>query len=266
VWRIVSPIHQKINNTGQPTCYLTNPIMAALRNAVAAAVFLSLLSALVAASPLQARQVGSPLQARQVGSSVQARQVGSSVQGPPVCAAYGEFLKGGQPDDFSKCSELGKFLMRNADLDPLRFLQDYQDLWQRGSPTEVLSRGLIFTLKSKHAKAFATLDIANTIVYAGYNKIEDSDRAFVYAVLIQRVKLHALRVGLGGNKSFLDDYPPAFFSFDLGPKFAILDRHLDHPEYSLICLMRNDNLQVPVEKVISSKRFHSCLAGAGKAK
>ncbi len=248
MWRIVSPIHQKINNTGQPTCYLTSPIMAALRNAVAAAVFLSLLSALIAASPLQARQEG------------------SSVQVPPVCAAYGEFVKGGQPDDFSKCSELGKFLMRNADLDPLRFLQDYHTLWRQGAPAEVLSKGLIFTLKGKQAKAFAVLDIANTIVYAGYNKIEDSDRAFVYAILIQRVKLHALRVGLGGNKSFLDDYPPAFFSFDLGPKFAILDRHLDHPEYSLICLMRNDNLQVPVEKVISSKRLHSCLAGAGKEK
>ncbi len=199
-----------------------------------------------------------------IAAWAQARQLDASEQGPPVCAAYGEFLKGGQPDDLSKCSELGKFLMRNADLDPLRFLQDYRALWRQGAPAEVLSKGLIFTLRGKQAKAFAVLDIANTIVYAGYNKIEDSDRAFVYAILIQRVKLHALRVGLGGNKSFLDDYPPAFFSFDLGPKFAILDRHLDHPEYSLICLMRNDNLQVPLEKVISSERFLSCV-GAGAA-
>jgi len=197
-------------------------------------------------------------------SAAQARQVGSSVQGLPVCAAYGEFLKGGQPDDFSKCSELGKFLMRNADLDPLRFLIKYQKMFPKASPYEVLIRGLIITIEGDAKKAFFVLDIANTSTYAAYSKVGDDKRAFIYGSLILRLKLLALRAGLGDKASVLAPYPEVDFSALEGPEFAVFDQKPGRPDTDLICLLRTDNIRGPLQQVISSKRFLSCV-GAGAA-
>ncbi len=183
------------------------------------------------------------------------------MQDPPVCAAYGEFLKGGQADDFSKCSELGKFLMRNADLDPLRFLIKYQKFFPASSVYDVLIRGLIITIEGDAKKAFVILDGANTTTVAAYTKAGDDERAFVYGALILRLKLLALRVGLGDNSSFIDAYPTVNFSNSLGPEFAVFDQKPGRPDIDLICLLRTDNIRVPLQQVISSERFLSCIAG-----
>jgi len=193
-------------------------------------------------------------------SALQAGQVGSVEQNPPVCSAYTEFLKGGQPEDISKCSELGRFLMRSADLYPLRFLMEYQKVFSTYSAYDVLIRGLIITMEGDAKKAFFILDVANTTTVAAYTKAGDDDRAIVYGALILRLKLLALRAALGDHASFLDTFPGVDFTALIGPQYAVFDQKPGRPDIDLICLLRTDNIRVPLRQVISSKRFLSCVS------
>ncbi len=175
-----------------------------------------------------------------------------------VCEAYHLFLAGKDVGETSDCDELTSYLIGAKDQKPPLTVLEYQEnLDKNETPFYLLLDGMEHTIWGSAGPAFASLDAASNHLPGVFFSVGDLERAAAYSVLINRVKIYALRSELPPDSSILSSYYYGNLREAMGERFALLDRR--RADFVLVCLLASDNLRVSLGVISESAFFRDCI-------
>lgn len=173
------------------------------------------------------------------------------------CSGYDIFLKGELPEATSGCDEMTTFLINHSQDSLHLFVSEYHKQFPEESNFELLLYALK-TVRQNSSTAYHFLGIAKKLIFGqAYFKIRDVERAGVYSVLIERLTRKILSAELPPNSRFIKDMPVTDLVARIGIEFKVFSG--EKPYVELVCLLKADNMRVPVRVIAISPRLRKCI-------
>ncbi len=175
-----------------------------------------------------------------------------------ACQIYTDFLSGKVVQTpVSGCDKITEFILNNHKLDRVNFSIEYNKFVSENSPMKATTTGLYFVVFRDSAKAYANLEVAQTLMYSSFSSIGDDLRAQVYSLLIREIKKEAVRLNLKSDSNLLDFVPSKNLVESFGSDFERVDAV--RADKALMCLIKIDNLATNFNEVINSEQLKTCL-------
>ena len=173
------------------------------------------------------------------------------------CSGYDAFLKGELPESTSGCDEMTTFLINHSQDSLHVFVSEYHKQFPEESNFELLLYALKI-MRQNRSTAYHFFRIAKKLIFGqAYFKIRDVERAGVYSVLIERLTRKILSAELPPNSRFIKDMPATDLVARIGVEFKVFSG--ENPYVELVCLLKADNLRVPVRVIATSPRLRRCI-------
>lgn len=178
-----------------------------------------------------------------------------------VCDAYRSFLNENSGPSFADCHPLARLLIENDDLE----YQDYID-----QLISVASDRSGLGLNARLAKSLFSTDfvevlnaanLASIRVSIGIASTTDADRSFVYLHLIREISNKAVIALCADPDECRRLRSGSILSDAYGE--GVMRLNSIRPDVLFYCLLKTDAYLVPIEEVLTSQKYRSCLASAG---
>ena len=174
------------------------------------------------------------------------------------CPQYEAFLAFEETDGAFDCYPILNFIMASTDLSDADFIYQALEFAGPGANLRFQLELLKSSFEGQKELTFYWADEADRAMFGIFQKNQDPARAYLYSYLTSDIKHDFLwSACLPSRCRIRDAEKPSHF---FGADFANLDKIQN--EHTLLCLTRLDGFVLPIESLLKSPRFESCLSRA----
>lgn len=173
----------------------------------------------------------------------------------PPCAAYSQFLEGSIVTNTTGCHPFEEFLVRHAFLSAPRFFSKQRENFKPASHFGIISvigRDLHYR---NYVEALEFLNAASEPIEDRLIEVGDPSRAKFYKVVIANLKVRYKKLLCSSACDEIDQLES--FESAILEKLPSLEDY--DPGIVFECLARTDSYGVPIQVIIDSMQFLSCL-------
>lgn len=174
-----------------------------------------------------------------------------------TCDAYFQYLSGREVAEFEGCDRTTSYLIEMRGEDVSRTALSYLEAVEGETPFKNLLLSISAMIWERKSEAFYGFDVGSTQLFSTFYVNGDVERAVVYSFLSDGVKLEIMKEELRDGSNLLSFYENRKLADLIGKEFELFDNA--NPDYSLLCVLKYDNVRVPFSTVVKSTALKDCI-------